>query len=79
MEAITARNDQTCTRTQGCDEDVLGVYSSSAVAQLSEAITEVTSLRKFMCTMTGYAGGESMSHIVIRRPVPGQCRMSRVT
>ncbi len=39
----------------------------------------MTSLRKFMWTMTGYAGGESTSHMVMRRPCPTQVNvLSRV-
>jgi len=49
----------------------LGVYASSAVAQLSDDKTlAVSSLEKFICVMTGYAGGESTSQIVINRPLP---------
>ena len=54
----------------GLKFNVLGVYSSSAVAQLREDMGAITSLRKFMWTITGYAGGESTSHIVRRRPCP---------
>ena len=49
----------------------LGVYSSSAVPQLSDDKTfAVSSFGKFICVMTGYAGGESTSQIVINRPFP---------
>lgn len=48
-----------------------GACSSSAVAQFSDDMIDVYSLGKFICVMHGYAGGESMSHIVTRRPSPG--------
>ena len=48
-----------------------GVYVSSAVAQLRDDKTSaVNSFGKFICVMTGYAGGESTSQIVINRPLP---------
>ena len=33
-------------------------------------MTCITSFLKFICTMAGYAGGESTSHNVISRPFP---------
>lgn len=49
----------------------LGVCASSAVPQLSDDKTfAVSSFGKFICVMTGYAGGESTSQIVINRPLP---------
>jgi hypothetical protein len=49
----------------------LGVYVLSAVAQFRDDKTlAVNSLGKFICVMTGYAGGESTSQIVISRPSP---------
>jgi len=49
----------------------LGVYASSAVAQLSDDNTlTVSSFGKFICVMTGYAGGESTSQMAINRPLP---------
>jgi hypothetical protein len=48
-----------------------GVYVSSAVAQLRDVKTSaVNSFGKFICVMTGYAGGESTSQIEINRPLP---------
>jgi hypothetical protein len=52
---------------------LLGVCVSSAVAQLRVDKTSAAdnSFGKFICVMTGYAGGESTSHIAINRPSPG--------
>lgn len=50
--------------------NALGAYSSSAVAQLREDSLSAYSFLKFMCTVTGYAGGESTSQIVRSRPLP---------
>lgn len=48
-----------------------GVYSPSAVAQFNDASTPaVTWGLKFIFVMTGYAGGESVSHIVTSLPSP---------
>jgi hypothetical protein len=51
--------------------DQLGVCVLSAIAQLRDDKTlVVNSFGKFICVRTGYAGGESTSQIVIRRPLP---------
>jgi hypothetical protein len=48
----------------------LGVYVLSAVAQLRDDKTlAVNFFGKFICAITGYAGGESTSQIVISRPL----------
>ena len=49
----------------------LGVHALSAVPQLSDdKIFAVSCFGKFICVMTGYAGGEFTSQIVISRPLP---------
>ena len=50
--------------------NILGVYSSSAVAQLSAERMLDCAAPKFIWTITGYAGGESVWQMEMTLPSP---------